>query len=72
MRHSYLSKDGTILNCNEGHRDYKNTDAKGPKYRQRYIYTLFAKELAKKEHDLTKKDYGELILDVLSKIDRFW
>ncbi len=72
LRHSYLSNDGTVLNCNEGHPDYKNADANGPKFRQRYIYTLFAKELAKKEHDLNNKDYGELMLEVLSKMDRFW
>jgi len=70
--HSKLSDDGSILYCYDNHPDYINAKARGKKYRQRYVATLYAKELAKKEHEATSKDYGELLLDVLSKIDRFW
>lgn len=73
LRHSYLSTDGTRLNVNEGHPDYKNASATGKKPRQRYIASLYAKELAQKECEATgSTDIGEKMLDVLSKVERFW
>lgn len=73
LRHSYLIPDGTKMYYNEGHPDYKQAFAAGPKYRQKYIAYLYAKELAKKECEATgSADLGEKILDVLSKIERFW
>ncbi len=73
LRHSYLSTDGTRLNVNEGHPDYKNANATGKKPRQRYIASLYSKELAQKECEATgSTDIGEKMLDVLSKVERFW
>ena len=73
LTHSHLSKDGSRLKVNEGHPNYKNAVAKGKKQRQRYIANLYAKELAAKECEATgSADFGEKMLDVLSKIDRFW
>ncbi len=73
LRHSYLTKDGMKLYINDGHPDYKQASIAGPTRRQKYIAYLYAKELAKKECEVTgSTDIGEKILDVLSKIDRFW
>ncbi|MHA2135330.1 MAG: hypothetical protein ACW99J_15830 [Candidatus Thorarchaeota archaeon] len=73
LRHSYLSLDGTLLNVNEGHPDCRNAQSMGKRRYQRYVANLYAKELAQKECEATgSTDLGEKMLDVLSKIDRFW
>lgn len=70
--HCKLNSKGTILFYNTSHPDYINADAKGSKFRQRYIANLYAKELGRIEAEANNKDYGEMILEVLSKIDRLW
>lgn len=72
LTHCHLNTKGTILHYNTAHPDFKNADAKEPKYRHRYIATLYAKELGRIEAEATSKDYGEMVLEVLSKIDRLW
>lgn len=71
MLHSKLSSNGIHLHCYENHPDYKKAKAKSSKYHTRYIANLYAKELAKQEQAITGQDYGELFLDILSKMDRF-
>jgi hypothetical protein len=79
LKHSYLSKDGTRIRINEGHPDYKIASMQGKSerirnmQRRRYIVNLYAKELTEKECEETgSTDFGEKMLDVLCKIDRFW
>ena len=61
------------MHINEGHPDYKNAVTSGSKLRQKYIAYLYAKEAAKKECEKTgSPDIGEKILDILSKIERYW
>ena len=53
--------------------DIEKKSTQREKQRQRYIANLYAKELAQKECDTTGSiDIGEKMLDVISKIDRFW
>ncbi|KYK34922.1 MAG: hypothetical protein AYK22_04530 [Thermoplasmatales archaeon SG8-52-3] len=72
MSHCKLSKDGIYLYCYENHPDYKKAQAKGSTQKTRYIANLYAKELAKKHALETRQDFGEVFLDILSKMDRMW
>ena len=72
MWHSRLKNNGEKLEYNIAHPDYKALE-KDEKRRQKYIANLYAKELAIKECEKTgTKDVGEKMLEVLSKIEKYW
>jgi hypothetical protein len=72
MWHSRLDPKEKVLYYNIAHRDYVEV-LNNEEKRQRYIANLYAKELTILEcRNLGVEYYGERLVEVMSKLDKYW